>query len=175
MRTRYTPSPPPFLGIFFFSLMYILAKKCKEYFSLNWGTYNHRRLVYFSRRIEQFLIINNFKWILQTFRKYWNNNFSRNPKNRFQMFKLSEPVLRIRILDPHWKKGIRIPFFSLIFILKLDEPFRNEEICIISFFSKVQIWALGVKKFYLQFLIDISPLGSGSGDPCIFADPNPGS
>jgi len=39
-------------------------------------------------------------------------------------------------------------FFSLIFILKLDEPFRNEEIFIISLFSKNQIWVLGVKKFF---------------------------
>ena len=40
-------------------------------------------------------------------------------------------------------------FFSLIFILKLDEPIRNEEIFIISLFSKVQIWVTGVKKFFL--------------------------
>ena len=30
-------------------------------------------------------------------------------------------------------------FFSLIYILKLDEPFRNEEILMISLFSKIQI------------------------------------
>jgi len=52
--------------------------------------------------------------------------------------------MRIRILDPHWKKidpdpdpghFFKIYFiFSLIFILKLDEPFRNEEILIISLF-----------------------------------------
>ena len=36
-------------------------------------------------------------------------------------------------------------FFSLIFILKLNEPFRNEEI-FISLFSKVQILGFGVKK-----------------------------
>ena len=56
---------------------------------------------------------------------------------------------RIRILDPHWKKWIRIQvisftdffnkkqkfnFFSLIFVLKLDEPFRNQEIFIIHLF-----------------------------------------
>ena len=39
-------------------------------------------------------------------------------------------------------------FFSLIFILKLDESFRNEKSFIISLFSKVQIWVLGVKKFF---------------------------
>ena len=79
---------------------------------------------------------------------------------------------RIRILDPHWKK---IFYFSLNFILKLDEPFRNEEIFIVSLFSKVQIWGLGEKRFFLQFLVDILPLGSGSVDPHSFADPDPGS
>ena len=29
--------------------------------------------------------------------------------------------------------------------------------------------------FFLQFLVDILPLGSGSVDPHIFADPDPGS
>jgi len=38
-------------------------------------------------------------------------------------------------------------FSFLIFILKLDEPFRNEEIFIIPLFSKVQILVLGMKKF----------------------------
>jgi len=64
--------------------------------------------------------------------------------------------------------------FSPYFILKLDKPFRNEENLKISFFSKVQILVLGVKKgcFFLQFLVDILPLGSG--DPHIFAEPDPG-
>ena len=39
----------------------------------------------------------------------------------------------------------------------------------------MQILVLGVKKFFLQFLVDILPLGSGSLDPHIFADPDPGS
>ena len=56
----------------------------------------------------------------------------------------------------------------LIFILKLDEPFRNEEIFIIFLFSKVQICGLGSS---LQFLVDILPLGSAY----FFADPDPGS
>ena len=59
-------------------------------------------------------------------------------------------------------------------MLKLDEPFRNQEINIISLFSIVQIWILRVK-FFLQFLVDILPLGTGSVDPHIFADPDPGS
>ena len=59
-------------------------------------------------------------------------------------------------------------------MLKLDEPFRNQEINIISLFSIVQIWILRVK-FFLQFLVDILPLGSGSVDPRNFADLDPGS
>ena len=98
-------------------------------------------------------------------------------------------LMRIRILDPHWKiiypdpgQFFKIYWFFLtknhfqiflfkfllIFILKLYEPFRNEEIFIISFLSKVQIWVLGVKNFCLQFLVDILPLGSISVDPHIF-------
>ena len=43
-------------------------------------------------------------------------------------------------------------FFSLIFILKRDEPFRNEEISIISLLSKVQILDLEVIcSFWLIF------------------------
>ena len=60
-------------------------------------------------------------------------------------------------------------------MLKLDEPFRNQEIFIISLFSIVQIWVLRVNKLFLQFLVDIFPLGYGSVDPHIFADPDPGS
>jgi len=48
--------------------------------------------------------------------------------------------------------------------------------CLLSFFSsKVQSWVLGVKKLFLQFLVDILLLGSGSVDPHILADPDPGS
>ena len=57
-------------------------------------------------------------------------------------------------------------------MLKLDEPFRIQEIFIISLFSLVQIW-VEIKFFFLQFLVDILPLGSGSVDPHIFADPDP--
>ena len=60
-------------------------------------------------------------------------------------------------------------------MLKLNEPFRNQEVFIISFFSIVQIWVLRVKSFLLQFLVDIFPLGSGSVDPHIFADSDPAS
>jgi len=44
-----------------------------------------------------------------------------------------------------------------------------------SKFLKVQICVLGVKKFFLILLVDILPLGSGSVDPHIFSDPDPGS
>ena len=44
-----------------------------------------------------------------------------------------------------------------------------------SLFSIVQIWVLRLKFFFLQFLVDIFPLGSGSVDPHIFADPDQGS
>ena len=61
--------------------------------------------------------------------------------------------MRIRILDPHWKKMDPDPdpdhlfkiywifltknnfqIFCFIFILKLDEPFRNKETFVISLF-----------------------------------------
>ena len=70
-------------------------------------------------------------------------------------------------------------FFSLILILKLDEPFRNEEIFIISLFWKVQIWGFGEKKRFFSFWIRIRGsayfCGSGSrkqnlADP---TDPDP--
>ena len=41
--------------------------------------------------------------------------------------------------------------------------------------SKVKIWILGVKSFFMQFLVDILPFGPGSVDPHIFADPDLGS
>ena len=60
-------------------------------------------------------------------------------------------------------------------MLKLDEPFRNQEIFIISLFSIVQILVLRVKFLFLHFLVDILPLGSGSVDSHIFVDPDPGT
>ena len=56
-------------------------------------------------------------------------------------------------------------------MLKLNEPFRNQEIFIISLFSIVLIWGLRV----INFFVDILPLESGSVDPHFFADPDPGS
>ena len=54
-------------------------------------------------------------------------------------------------------------------MLNLDEPSRNQEILIISFFISSD---LGVEsKFFFQFFVDVLPLGSGSVDPHIFTDP----
>ena len=57
--------------------------------------------------------------------------------------------IRIQILDPHWKEMDPDPgqdllnFFNKKFvILKLDEPFRNEEIFIISLFQKFRFGVL---------------------------------
>ena len=50
---------------------------------------------------------------------------------------------------------------SIIFMLKLDEPFRNQEFFIIFLFLIVQIWDLRVNKFFwLQLLVDIPDPGS---------------
>ena len=64
-------------------------------------------------------------------------------------------------------------FFFAIFILKLDEPFRNEEIFIISPISKGQIWVSGVKKFFLQYWLIFYPLDPGSQNLADPTDPDP--
>ena len=52
----------------------------------------------------------------------------------------------------------------------------NQEIFIISLIFKSSDFGFRYKKFFfLQFLVDILPLGSGSVDMHIFADPDPGS
>ena len=56
-------------------------------------------------------------------------------------------------------------------MLKLDEPFRNQEIFIISLFNNLDLGFIKSNLFFLQFLVDILPLGSGSVDPHIFPDP----
>ena len=43
------------------------------------------------------------------------------------------------------------------------------------FFKSSDLGFRRKKDFFLQFLVDILPLGSGSVDPHIFADPDPGS
>ena len=59
-------------------------------------------------------------------------------------------------------------------MLKLNEPYINQDIFAISF-SIIQIWGWRVNFLFLQFFIDILRLGSGSVDPHIFADPDTGS
>ena len=46
------------------------------------------------------------------------------------------------------KQKIILSYFFAYFIL--DEPLRNVEIYIITLFSKVQIWVLGVIKFFFE-------------------------
>jgi len=50
----------------------------------------------------------------------------------------------------------------------------NQEIFKIPFF-KSSDFGFRNKKFFMQVLVDILPLGSGSVDLHIFADPDPGS
>ena len=58
-------------------------------------------------------------------------------------------------------------------MLKLDEPFRNQEIFSISLFFNSSDLGFDSKTFILKFLVDILPLGSGSVNPHFFADPDP--
>ena len=103
------------------------------------------------------------------------------------MLRIHLILMRIRILNTHWKKMDPDPnpdpdpghfykiywifvtknnfqifcfIFSHIFILNLDKQFRNEEIFIISFFSsKLQILVLGVKNvFFCSFWLIFYPL-----------------
>ena len=86
-------------------------------------------------------------------------------------------LMRIRILDPYWKKIYPDPghelffkiywiflttqngliIFTLIFMLKLKEQFRDQEIFIISLFSIVHILFLEVNTFFGQFLLIFFP------------------
>ena len=86
-------------------------------------------------------------------------------------------VISLRFYEFLAKNNLQIFcfIFSLIFILKLNEPFRNEEICIISLSFKSSDLGFRSKDFFLQFLVDFLPLGSGSVDPHIFADVDPGN
>ena len=58
-------------------------------------------------------------------------------------------------------------FSALCFMLKLNEPFKDQEIFIISLFCK------SLDLVFLQFLVDILLLGSGSEDPHTFGNPDP--
>jgi len=48
--------------------------------------------------------------------------------------------------------------FLLIFMLKLDKPFKSKEMFIIYLVSTVQIWVLRVKKFFLLFSLIFCPV-----------------
>jgi len=59
-----------------------------------------------------------------------------------------------------------LSYFFAFCLLKLDEPFRHQEIFKISFFNS--------SRFFMQFLDDNLPLGSGFLDLNILVDPDPG-
>ena len=66
-------------------------------------------------------------------------------------------------------------FFRLVYA-ETRLTIQKAEIFIISLFSIVQIIALESRKTcFFEFLVDILPLGSGSVDPHIFANPDPES
>ena len=104
--------------------------------------------------------------------------------------------MRIRTLDPHWKKmdpdlgnffkiywvfltennfQIFLSFFSLIFILKLDKPFRNEEIFYnLSFFKSSNLGFRIKKVFFCSLGLifypldqDLDPGSQNLADPTI--------
>ena len=95
-------------------------------------------------------------------------------------------LMRIRILDPYWKKIYPDPghelffkiywiflttqngliIFTLIFMLKLKEQFRDQEIFIISFFNS-SYFVFRSKHVFWAVFVDTFPLGSGSVDPHI--------
>ena len=61
-----------------------------------------------------------------------------------------------------------------LFMLKLDEPFRDQEIFKIFLFSTVQIWVLRIKKFfYCRFKFIFPPLDPGSQNLADSTDPDP--
>ena len=57
-------------------------------------------------------------------------------------------------------------------MLKLKPIQKSGNFYNLSFFNSSDL-GFRSKKVFLQFLVDILPLGSGSVDPHIFADPDP--
>ena len=53
--------------------------------------------------------------------------------------------------------SLRIRIMDTLFMLKLDEPFRDQEIFKIFLFSTVQIWVLRIKKFFFADLSSYFP------------------
>ena len=101
--------------------------------------------------------------------------------------------IRIRILDPHWNKMTRIQIISLNLRIFFNQKNYFQIICfiffvyfypetwwtiqkwgnfIISLFFKSLDFGFRSKKVFLQFFVDILPLGSGSVDPT-YPDPDP--
>ena len=77
-------------------------------------------------------------------------------------FRIRIQVMKISIRLPNYSNKAELSMFFLfshIFKLKLDEQFRIRTF-LFSFFSTVKIWLLNI--FFLKFLVDILPLGSGS-------------
>ena len=74
------------------------------------------------------------------------------------------------ILSSHAKNQPPRTMLSYVYTLfKFPGNFYN-----LSFqISEFRFWFKEYKRFFLQFLVDILPLGSGSLDPHIFADPDP--
>ena len=109
------------------------------------------------------------------------------------MLRIHLILMRIRILDPHWKKLDPDPdpghffrftdfFIKIIFKFKVFFAYFYPEtwwtiqkwgnFYNLSFFNSSDS-GFRSKKFFLQFLFDILHLGSGSVDPHIFAGPDP--
>ena len=77
-------------------------------------------------------------------------------------FRIRIQVIKISIRLPNYSNKAELSMFFLfshIFKLKLDEQFRIRTF-LFSFFSTVKIWLLNI--FFLKFLVNILPLGSGS-------------
>ena len=64
--------------------------------------------------------------------------------------------------DPSHFSNFLFYFFSLIFILKLDEPFRNQKIFIISLFKSSDLGFRSKKVLFCSFWLIFYPLDPGS-------------
>ena len=71
------------------------------------------------------------------------------------MLKIHLLLVQIRVLNPHWKNYFS-SFFSLIFMLKLNEPFRIQEILNHNS-SDLGLESRKVS-FFWQILVDMLPL-----------------
>ena len=135
-----------------------------------------------------------------------SNTIVLKPKNQVKIMyktvlRIHLILMRIRILDPHWEKMDPDPdsghFYKIYWIILTKNNFQIfcfisfeifypktwwtiqkwENFYNLSFFKSSDLGFRSKKGFFLQFLVDILPPGSGSVDPHIFedADPDPGS